>query len=110
MTFDEWLDNINFVSEQIPVTELLAQFAEECSELAQAALKLRRAIDQTNPTPVTVDNARENVYEELADFYLCCDALEPYLKANEQPTYDKISDMQDEKLSRWVARLKEKCD
>jgi hypothetical protein len=29
----------------LPKTEILAQLAEEASELAQAALKLRRALD-----------------------------------------------------------------
>lgn len=32
------------VSDILPKTEILAQLAEEASELAQAALKLRRAI------------------------------------------------------------------
>lgn len=35
----------------LPKAEILAQLAEEASELAQAALKLRRAIDKENPTP-----------------------------------------------------------
>lgn len=39
------------VSDILPKTEILAQLAEEASELAQAALKLRRALDGTNPTP-----------------------------------------------------------
>lgn len=33
------------VSDILPKTEILAQLAEEASELAQAALKLRRALD-----------------------------------------------------------------
>lgn len=31
--------------------EILAQMAEELAEAAQAALKLRRALDDSNPTP-----------------------------------------------------------
>ena len=42
------------VSDILPKTEILAQLAEEASELAQAALKLRRALDGTNPTPKSV--------------------------------------------------------
>ena len=34
------------VSDILPKTEILAQLAEEASELAQAALKLRRALDK----------------------------------------------------------------
>lgn len=43
------------VSDILPKTEILAQLAEEASELAQAALKLRRALDGTNPTPKNVE-------------------------------------------------------
>lgn len=35
------------VSDILPKTEILAQLAEEASELTQAALKLRRALDGT---------------------------------------------------------------
>lgn len=35
------------VSDILPETEILAQLAEEASELEQAALKLRRALDGT---------------------------------------------------------------
>lgn len=34
-----------------PKAEVLAQMAEELTEAAQAALKLRRAMDGANPTP-----------------------------------------------------------
>lgn len=39
------------VLDYLPREEILAQLAEEASELAQAALKLRRALNGTNPTP-----------------------------------------------------------
>ena len=52
------------IIETLPETERLAQLAEEAAELAQAALKLRRAIDGTNPTPKTIAEARENLIEE----------------------------------------------
>ena len=56
--------------------ELLAQLAEEATELAQAALKLRRVVDGKNPTPVTYDDALENLHEEIADVFLVIDVLE----------------------------------
>ncbi len=37
------------VSDILPKTEILAQLAEEASEMAQTVLKLRRALDGTNP-------------------------------------------------------------
>ena len=55
----------------LPEEELLAQLAEECSEAAKAALKLRRARDGVNPTPASEEEAFGNLVEELADIYLC---------------------------------------
>lgn len=55
------------VSDILPKTEILAQLAEETSELAQAALKLRRVLDGTNPTPKSVEECLENIQEEMAD-------------------------------------------
>lgn len=84
--------------------EILAQLAEECAELGQAALKLRRTMTPTNPTPTTTEQAENDLIEELADVLLCLDILgirtvvpEPY-----------ISDIQDAKIERWARRLAEK--
>ena len=41
------------IFEELGVCELLCGLAEEASELSQAALKLRRAIDNKNPTTKT---------------------------------------------------------
>ena len=57
------------IKQHIPQDELLTQLAEECAELSQAALKLRRALTGINPTPVTVEEARKNLVEEAADVY-----------------------------------------
>ena len=48
----------------------LAQLAEEAAELAQAALKLRRALDGTNPTPLRESEARAALAEERTDVSL----------------------------------------
>ena len=50
--------------------------AEEASELAQAALKLRRALDGTNPTPKSVAECRNAFEEEYADVVNCIIALD----------------------------------
>ena len=52
--------------------ESLACIAEEASELAQAALKLRRALfcSKTNPTPVSIEEARKKIVEEFADVFV----------------------------------------
>jgi len=50
--------------------DMLCQLAEECSELAQAALKLRRTFEGTSPTPTTTEQAEANFREEIADVLL----------------------------------------
>lgn len=47
-------------------SELLCQLAEERAELAQAALKERRALEDDNPTPVSYNQAHINLLEEVA--------------------------------------------
>lgn len=55
----------------LPEEEVLAQLAEEAAELAQAALKLRRVLDGTNPTPLSESKARAALAEERTDVSLC---------------------------------------
>lgn len=47
----------------------LEQLAEECTELAKAALKLARIERGENPTPVTAREAAANIIEEFTDVY-----------------------------------------
>ena len=85
---------------KLPVNELLCGLAEECSELAQASLKLRRAYDQTNPTPVDTDTAFEKLCEEIADVLLYIEQVTvpmPY-----------ILEIKQRKLKRWQSRLNSK--
>lgn len=79
--------------------EILAQLAEEAAELSQAALKLRRALEGTNPTPVTVEDARENLTEEAADVYLCLEILNVCI---DNP---KVLEFRQQKRRRWIQRL-----
>ena len=84
-------------------TELLAQLAEECSELAKAALKLRRAITQASPTNVPTSTAEMNFREECADVLLTM----KYATGGDtavMATKD-IMEMADYKECRWVQRI-----
>ena len=81
----------------LPITELLAGLAEECCELGQAALKYRRAVDGTNPTPMTIPEANENLVEEIADVLLYL-SLIPHDEI-------RVSEIMYEKRERWKARL-----
>lgn len=87
----------------LPKAEILAQLAEEASELAQAALKLRRAIDKENPTPKGQVEATDDLIEEIADVQLC---LEVLFYGSELDTLDdKITLTKAAKKERWEKRL-----
>lgn len=88
------------IIEILPEPELLAALAEECSELAQAALKLRRFLDGTNWTPKTRIECIDSVWEELGDVLACLVAAG--FLTEEQPVRDFLSK---EKADRWLARL-----
>ena len=92
---------VYFIRERVGEAEILAQFAEECAELAQAALKYRRALTGNNPTPMSVKTAGDNLLEEMADVSLCMSMLgRP--EAEEQKQMIERS-----KLLRWAKRLRE---
>jgi NTP pyrophosphatase (non-canonical NTP hydrolase) len=90
---------MSIIKERIPVCELLAGLAEEAAELAQAALKLRRCYDGTNPTPADPDRQYECLLEEIGDVELYIDQL-----SINRPV---INDYKAAKLERWKWRLKE---
>ena len=81
----------------LPTDELLAGLAEECAELSQAALKLRRVYTQINPTPIKEEQAEDDFYEEIADVLL-------YL---EQIGYPKeyVETVMNTKRERWSKRM-----
>ena len=90
---------LEFIKNNLPKEEILAQLAEESTELAHAALKLRRAIDGKNPTPVSEKQAWANLAEEVIDVSLCLGVL-GLCKVNPEgdPLYYR-------KLERWANRL-----
>lgn len=97
----------NKISDYLPKTEILSQLAEEASELSQAALKLRRALDGNNPTPKSVEECEQNFVEEYADVLLCIYALfESKEYGLEKFTNEAVSFVGNKK-ERWLKRLKE---
>ena len=91
--------DILFVREQLSPVDQFAQVAEEAVELAHAAMKMRRILDGTNPTPVTEKEAMGKVMEEVCDLY---NALE-VLKLDVSLKYEGI---RKKKMARWVERIK----
>lgn len=79
---------------------LLEQLAEECSELAQAALKLARLERGENPTPKTEEECVENLLEELGDVNLCMSVVEANRGIH-------IRCLSVDKKARWAQRIRE---
>lgn len=73
---------------------MLEQLAEECAELAKAALKLARIERGENPTPVNKEDAIENLIEEYSDVENCAREL----------SMKPCRDIMDKKLERFVER------
>ena len=90
----------------VPKAELLAGLAEEAAELAQAALKYRRALDGKNPTPIMETEAYAAMLEEVADVFLYLGVLE-IAKAVDVPgpAADLIDRTLLRKTLRWRSRL-----
>jgi len=61
---------MEFIRSKVPEDERLATLAEEATELAHAALKMRRTLVPNNPTPVDYASARAALLEEFADVVL----------------------------------------
>lgn len=102
---------IDYIASKLSKEEILCQLAEEAAELAQAALKLRRALTETNPTPYSVDAATDNFLTEIADVTVAKDA---YFELIANTNFGKgtrgprmyVEYIADVKSRRWVERLK----
>jgi len=93
------------ITSRVTRGDMLAQLAEECCELAQAALKLRRTFEGTSPTPVMKHEAEYNFREEIADVLLTmryASGGDVYVVAAED-----IVETVTEKEVRWAQRLSE---
>ena len=82
---------------KISEAAIFEQLAEEAAELAQAASKVSRVLRGENPTPMTLEEAREHLTEEWTD--LCVVINETDVMADPE-LYEK-------KKARWVRRIRE---
>lgn len=92
-----------YITSKVPAEQIFSQLAEECSELAQASLKMARIINGRNPTPTTMKECHANLLEEIADVI----TVLYILGALEGDTIDRILTTVHCKMLRWVLRLKE---
>lgn len=91
MTADE-----RYIKDHISKSAMFEQLAEECTELAQAALKMARKIRGENPTPKSEQAILLNLIEEVSDVGNCLRLLD-LAPREEEILY---------KNWRWVQRLK----
>ena len=97
------MNDIEYIRTAMPETEVLAQLAEECAELAQAALKLRRALKpESSPTPCSVSEAIMRFNEEIADVLVC---LRVARRVGDATLLSPIESIMRSKTERWAQRL-----
>ena len=96
-----YIENLNYIKENVSSKERFAQLAEEATELAKAALKYRRTLDDENPTPMSTNEAFKNLVEEIDDVALCLDTLSFKWRVE----FNSLQ--REQKLNRWVERLKD---
>lgn len=96
------MSNKEYIKSRLSNRALLEQLAEEAAEVSQAALKLIRAMPNSdNPTPVTFNEACEDLSNELIDVVIVADILGLTLST------EAIKD-DHPKLVRWAERLRPK--
>lgn len=86
----------------------LEQLAEECGELAMAAMKLCHAAQKLarkerneNPTPKTSTECQEELYEEIADVMISVETINhvPWMQ------WERVKHYYDAHMKRWPERL-----
>lgn len=97
-------NEIDTIRRYLGEEELLTQLAEEATELAHAALKLRRAMKGDNPTTVSAEDAYNNLLEEVSDIEVCLAVLNYAGEAD----LESIRRICAEKTNRWAKRLEER--
>lgn len=109
------MTDMEYIVQKLGREDILCQLAEEAAELAQAALKLRRAITGTNPTPVSADCAKHALNEEIVDIAVATEAwFESEVSGIDGVETNDITSalgtFANVKIARWAQRLKEKED
>lgn len=89
------------IADKVGMEECLAQLAEECSELSQAALKYRRSLRDL--TPVTKGQALKDLLEEMADVEVCREQV--VFMIGHGVCAEQIETQKHNKLLRWFGRI-----
>ena len=101
------MTDLEYIAANLSDEDILCQIAEEAAELSKAALKLRRVLTGTNPTPVSYEDAIYNLIEEYGDVV---GAFRVYAKKSEIDTevYELSNEIIESKIYRWAKRIKER--
>jgi NTP pyrophosphatase (non-canonical NTP hydrolase) len=95
-------NNKGYIKTRLSNRAVLEQLAEEAAEVSQAALKLIRTMPNSeNPTPVTFNQACEDLTQELFDVVIAADILGLTLST------EAIKD-DHPKIVRWAERLRQR--
>lgn len=100
------MNELEYIAANLSAEDILCQIAEEAAELAKAALKLRRALTGTNPTPVGAIEAMLNLIEEYGD------VIGSFMVYAKKDICDNdleviVNDNINAKYHRWAERIKE---
>lgn len=87
----------------LTLDDLLIQLTEETGELTKAAAKYNRVARGTNPSPVSMQDARDALVEEIADVNVAAEAVRRKIGIS----CDEIAEVEDAKIERWWGRI---CD
>ena len=92
----------DYITRSIGWEAMYTQLAEEAAELSQAALKVARIMHGTNPTPISLIEAKDMVREELTDVAHCATYLElgidyEQIKSKEERWANRIANAQTRK-------------
>ena len=98
------MTDLEFVQRNTAWGDLLILLNEEAGEMIQASAKLWRVCAGRVPSPVTVDEAKRQLDEEVSDVLLVLEALGVvHFDAGD-------GSARDAKLRRWVQRIKDAKD
>ncbi len=95
-------ERLKKIADKVGIEEVACQLAEECNELAQAALKYRRVLHGT--TPVSDEEALAKLAAEIADVKNCINAMAYLLGCKGNFYRSAIGIMQEAKVDRWYVR------
>lgn len=94
------MDTMEVVAKTMSGREILGSMNKLSHDIAKAALKLRRAMNKENPTPITEEDAKKKLLCHLSIFKVL---FEEKFSEKEKEDMERIKE---EKAERWSKRLR----